>query len=106
MATGPGTIDRHVSSFVPQAAVRFARLVRGRWGGCERRNHRVRDVLFEKGATRCKDLNLNGHLAVLRCALIALKSCHASHLSRPLVMECSGARSIVPCNPACNSSLK
>lgn len=105
-ATGPGTINRHVSSLVPQAAARFARLIRGHWGGCESRNHWVRDVLFEEDATRCKDLNLNGNLAILRCALIALKPRHAAHLSWPEVMERSGARFSIPYNLVCNDTLK
>lgn len=105
-ATGPGTINRHVSSLPPQNAVRFARLIRGHWGGCEIRNHWVRDVLFKEDATRCKDLNLNGNLAVMRCALIGLKSRHAAHLSWPDIMERSGAKFTIPYNLVCYNSLK
>jgi len=87
-STSPGaskesevSVSHYVSSLIPQSAARFARLVRGHWRGCEIRNHWVRDALFEEDATRSKNLNLNGNLAVLRCTLIALKTRHAAHLS-------------------------
>jgi hypothetical protein len=110
--TSPGaepaetTVSRYLSSLVPQCAQRFARLVRGHWGGCEIRNHWVRDALFEEDATRSKNLNLNGNLAVLRCALIALKTRHASHLSWPDVFELSGMKPAVPYNLVCNNAFK
>jgi predicted transposase YbfD/YdcC len=93
-------------ALIPQSAVRFARLVRGHWGGGEIRNHWVRDALFEEDATRSKNLNLNGNLAVLRCALIALKSRHASQLSWPTIFELSGLKPAVPYNLVCNNTLK
>jgi predicted transposase YbfD/YdcC len=55
----------YLSSLIPQSATRFARLVRGHWGGAEIRNHWVCDALFEEDSTRSK--NLNANLAVLRC---------------------------------------
>jgi predicted transposase YbfD/YdcC len=112
-STSPGaskesveTVSHYLSSLVAQAAVRFARLVRGHWGGCEIRNHWVRDALFEEDATRSKNLNLNGNLAVLRCALIALKTRHANHLSWPSVFELSGLRPAIPYNLVCNNAFK
>jgi predicted transposase YbfD/YdcC len=100
------TISHYLGSLVPQTAERFAQLVRGHWGGCEIRNHWVRDAQFEEDATLSKNLNLNGNLAVLRCALIALKSRHASHLSWPAIFELSGTRSAIPYNMVCNNAFK
>ena len=100
------TVSYYLSSLKPQSAARFARLVRGHWGGCEIRNHWVRDALFEEDATRSKNLNLNGNLAVLRCALIALKTRHANHLSWPTVFELSGLRPAIPYNLVCNNAFK
>jgi hypothetical protein len=112
-STSPGggksseeTVSHHLGSLVPQATARFARLVRGHWGGCEIRNHWVRDALFGEDATLSKNLNLNGNLAVLRCALIALKARHASHLSWPAIFELSGTKSSIPYNMVCNNDFK
>lgn len=103
---GEVTVSHYVSSLIPQSAVRFARMVRGHWGGCEIRNHWVRDALFEEDATRSKNLNLNGNLAVLRCAVIALKARHASHLSWPTIFELSGLKPAIPYNLVCNNAFK
>ena len=100
------TVSHHLSSLVPQNAERFARLVRGHWGGCEIRNHWVRDTQFKEDATLSKNLNLNGNLAVLRCAVIALKSRHASHLSWTAIFELSGTRFAIPYNLVCNNAFK
>jgi len=48
--------------------------IRSHWGGCEIRNHWVRDAIFEEDSTRSKNVNLNGNLAILRGALVALKA--------------------------------
>lgn len=100
------TESHYVSSLIPQSAVRFAQLIRGHWGGCEIRNHWVRDALFEEDATCSKNLNLNGNLAVLRCALMALKASYASHLSWPTIFELSGLNPAVPYHLVCNNALK
>jgi predicted transposase YbfD/YdcC len=100
------TVSHYLSTLVPQRAERFARLVRGHWGGCEIRNHWVRDALFEEDATRSKNLNINGNLAVLRCALIALKARHATHLSWPAIFELSALKASIPYNLICNNTLK
>ena len=112
-STSPGagnpsevTVSHYLGSLVPQNAQRFARLVRGHWGGCEIRNHWVRDAQFEEDATLSKNLNLNGNLAVLRCALIALKTRHATHLSWPAIFELSGTKSSIPYNMVCNNAFK
>ena len=67
------TVSYYLSSHHPRRAEFFAGFRRGHWGGCEIRNHWVRDAIFEEDSTRSKNLNLNGNLAVLRAALIALK---------------------------------
>jgi predicted transposase YbfD/YdcC len=100
------TVSHYLSSLVPQRAERFAQLVRGHWGGCEIRNHWVRDALFEEDATRSKNLNLNGNLAVLRCALIALKSRIASALPWPALFELSTMRPALPYNMVCKNTCK
>jgi len=112
-STSPGaskesevTVSHYLGSLIAQSAARFARLIRGHWGGCEIRNHWVRDALFDEDATRSQNLNLNGNLAVLRCAVIALKARHASHLSWPTIFELSGLRPAIPCNLVCNNALK
>ena len=84
------TVSHYLGSLIAQRRADFARLIRGHWGGCEIRNHWVRDALFDEDATRSRNLNLNGNLAVLRCALIALKARHATHLSWPEIFELSG----------------
>ena len=103
---GEATISYHVSSLVPQQAKRFAELIRGHWGGSESRNHWVRDALFEEDATRSTDKHLNGNLAVLRCALIALKSRHADSYSWPALFELSGLKPQVPYNLISNNTFK
>ena len=100
------TISHYLSSLIPQAVARFAHLERGHWGGCEIRNHWVRDVLFKEDATLSKNLNLNGNLAVMRCAVIALKARHVSHLSWPTIFELSGLSPAIPYNMVCNNALK
>jgi predicted transposase YbfD/YdcC len=103
---GEETVSHYVSTLVPQRAKRFAQLVRGHWGGCEIRNHWVRDALFEEDKTLSKNQHLNGNLAVLRCALISLKSRLAPHLSWPALFELSGLKTTVPYNIICNNTFK
>jgi len=99
-------VSHYLSSLPPRPAECFAKLVRGHWGGCEIRNHWTRDVLFEEDATRSRNLNLNGNLAVLRCALIALKARLAAHLPWPEIFELSGMRTSVPFNMICKNTFK
>jgi hypothetical protein len=61
---------------------------------------------FKENATLSKNLNLNGNLAVLRCAVIALNSRQASHLSWPAIFELSGTRFAIPYNLVCNNAFK
>lgn len=88
--------SHYASSLPPRKAQHFANLIRGHWGGSESRNHWVRDALFEEDRTRSKNLNLNGNLATLRCALIALKSRLAPQLSWPELMEQSSLNPSIP----------
>lgn len=104
--TAEETVSHYISTLAPQSAPRFAQLVRGHWGGCEIRNHWVRDALFEEDKTRSKNQNLNGNLAVLRCALIALKSRLAPQASWPTIFELSGMKITVPYNMICNNTFK
>ncbi|MFT6862048.1 MAG: hypothetical protein ACJAVK_000602 [Akkermansiaceae bacterium] len=100
---GEQTLSHYVSTLVPQRAQRFAQLVRGYWGGCEIRNHWVCDALFEEDKTLSKNKHINGNLAVLRCALISLKSRLVSHLSWPALCELSGLKTTVPFTIVCKT---
>ena len=55
-------------------AEHFARLARGHWGGCEIRNHWIRDHCMREDKTRSKNYKLNCALAGLRVCLITIKS--------------------------------
>ena len=105
-AAAEPTASHYLSSLPPRRAEYFAKLVRGHWAGCEIRNHWTRDALFEEDATRSRNLNLNGNLAVLRCALIALKSRLAPHLPWPRIFELSAMRTSVPFNMVCKNTFK
>lgn len=95
-----------MSSHPPRDASFFAALIRGHWGGCEIRNHWVRDEIFEEDATRSKVLNLNGNLAVLRSCLIALKARLAPDLSWPFLHELSAMKPSLPYNLICKNIFK
>lgn len=100
------SLSHYLSSLPPGGAQRFASLIRGHWGGSEIRNHWVRDALFEEDRTRSKNLNLNGNLAVLRCALIALKSRLAPELSWPRLFEQADRKPSIPINMVQRNSFK
>jgi predicted transposase YbfD/YdcC len=103
----PGeSISYYLSSHPPRCAESFAGLVRGHWGGCEIRNHWVRDAIFEEDSTRSKNLNLNANLAILRAALIALKSRLAPDKSWPFIRELSAMKVSLPYNLVCNNLFK
>ena len=97
------SVSHYVSSHSPKRAEFFAELVRGHWGGCEIRNHWVRDALFEEDSTRSKNVNLNGNLAVLRGSLIALKSRLAPDKSWPFIRELSSMKISLPYNIICKN---
>lgn len=106
-ATEPeASTSYYLSSHHPRRAEFFAELIRGHWGGCEIRNHWVRDAIFEEDSTRSKNLNLNGNLAVLRAALIALKSRLAPTKSWPFIRELSSMKISLPYNMICKNLFK
>lgn len=96
----------YLSSHPPRRAEFFAHLIRGHWGGCEIRNHWVRDALFEEDSTRSKNINLNGNLAVLRSALIALKAALAPGKTWPFIRELSSMKVSLPYNLVCKNLFK
>lgn len=100
------TVSYYLSSHSPGRAEFFADLVRGHWGGCEIRNHWVRDAIFEEDATRSKNVNLNGNLAILRGALIALKSRLVPDKSWPFIRELSSMKISLPYNMICKNLFK
>ena len=65
----------------------FGDLARGHWGGCEIRNHWVRDSQMLEDRTRIRHYNINANLATLRSAILAIKAKLLSHLSWPQVIE-------------------
>jgi predicted transposase YbfD/YdcC len=100
------TAAYYLSSHHPRRAEFFADLIRGHWGGCEIRNHWVRDALFDEDSTRSKNLNLNGNLAVLRGSLIALKATLAPDKTWPLIRELSSMKISLPYNMICKNLFK
>lgn len=85
-----------MSSRAPGAAATFAGYVRGHWGGCEIRNHWVRDALWKEDKTRSRNWNLNANLAVLRAALIALRSESLPNSTWPEIFEDSAFKPALP----------
>jgi len=100
------TVSYYLSSHHPRRAEFFAELIRGHWGGCEIRNHWVRDAIFEEDSTRSKNVNLNGNLAILRGALIALKSRLVPDRSWPFIRELSSMKISLPYNMICKNLFK
>jgi len=70
------TIAFYTTSHPPVegCARRFAALARGHWGGCESRNHWVRDACMREDNTRSKNYNINCNLSALRVCLVAIKA--------------------------------
>lgn len=68
------TVRHYISSHSPGdfSAARWHRLIRGHWGGVENRNHWSRDAIWREDATRSRNPNLVGNLALLRNALLAI----------------------------------
>lgn len=95
MVEGEDPISFYLSSRLPGAAEIFAHLIRGHWGGCEIRNHWVRDELWEEDQTRSRNWNLNANLAILRVALISVRFRQGVTRSWPDIFEHCG-HSTVP----------
>ena len=100
------TLSCYLSSRPPASAALFARHIRGHWGGCEIRNHWVRDALWNEDQTRSKNWNLNANLAILRAGLIALRAECAPHLSWPALFELSSFKPSIPFNLITQHRLK
>jgi hypothetical protein len=64
----------YISSHEPEehTPAQWHRLIRGHWGGVENRNHWSRDAIWREDATRSRNANLVGNLALLRNTLLAL----------------------------------
>ena len=100
------TVSYYLSCHPPRRAEFFAELIRGHWGGCEIRNHWVRDAIFKEDATRSKNIHLNGNLAILRGALISLKGRLAPDKSWPFIHEASSMKPSIPFNMICKDLFK
>lgn len=90
------TTSYYLSSRLPGLAEDFAAAIRGHWGGCEIRNHWVRDALWGEDQTRSKCWHLNASLAVLRAALIAVRVQRAAHLNWPAFFELAAFQPAFP----------
>ena len=68
------TVRYYISSHDPtdHSKAGWLRLIRGHWGGVENRNHWSRDAIWREDATRSRNSNLVGNLALLRNALLAV----------------------------------
>jgi predicted transposase YbfD/YdcC len=100
------TVSYYLSCHHPRRAEFFAELIRGHWGGCEIRNHWVRDAIFDEDSTRSKNVNLNGNLAILRGALITLKARLVPDRSWPFIRELSSMKISLPYNMICKNLFK
>jgi len=92
---GEDPVSYFLGSRLPGPAQPFADLIRGHWGGCEIRNHWVRDALWGEDKTLSGNWALNACLAILRVALISLRFRQGVTLSWPRVFE-KCAHSTVP----------
>lgn len=92
-AKGHATPTRHVYISSLQCYMttpdRFAKLIRGHWGGSEIRNHWIRDHLLREDHTRSKNWNINANLSLMRMAMIHIKPRLLSHMSWPEIIETS-----------------
>jgi predicted transposase YbfD/YdcC len=68
------TTRYYITSHAPheRTEVQWHKLIRGHWGGVENRNHWSKDAIWREDATRSRNPNLVGNLALLRNALLAL----------------------------------
>lgn len=65
----------------------FLEAIRGHWGGCEIRNHWIRDAQWGEDKTRSKNWNINANLAILRATLIALRAALQDPTPWPVFFE-------------------
>lgn len=68
------SVRYYITSLAPaeRTEKHWCQLIRGHWGGVENRNHWSRDAIWREDATRSRNPNLVGNLALLRNALLAL----------------------------------
>lgn len=68
------TVRYYISSHEPadRSLAQWQYLIRGHWGGVENRNHWSRDAIWREDATRSRNANLVGNLALLRNALLVV----------------------------------
>jgi predicted transposase YbfD/YdcC len=66
------TVRYYITSHVPHkyTETQWHQLIRGHWGGVENRNHWSKDAIWREDATRSRNPNLVGNLALLRNALL------------------------------------
>jgi len=76
--TGTTTKESHyyLSSLTPEQLTddKSLALIRGHWGGVEIRNHWRRDALMGEDGSRSRNPNLLANMALIRSALLALRT--------------------------------
>ena len=68
------TMRYYISSHAPgdRTKIQWHKLIRGHWAGVENRNHWSKDAIWREDATRSRNPNLVGNLALLRNALLSI----------------------------------
>lgn len=91
----------YISSHEPNELTQpqWHRLIRGHWGGVENRNHWSRDAIWREDATRSRNPNLVGNLALLRNALLSIAADELeTYGSLPAFTEAMQANQKLPFN--------
>ncbi len=95
------TVRYYIASLSPneRTTAQWHRLIRGHWAGVENRNHWSKDAIWREDATRSRNPNLVGNLALLRNALLALVAEEReTYGSLPAFTEAMQANRIMPFN--------
>lgn len=95
------TMRYYISSHAPgdHTKAQWLRLIRGHWAGVENRNHWSKDAIWREDATRSRNANLVGNLALLRNALLAIVAEEREiYGSLPAFTEAMQAARVLPFN--------
>jgi len=95
------TVRYYISSHSPgdHTQTQWHKLIRGHWAGVENRNHWSKDAIWREDATRSRNPNLVGNLALLRNALLSLVAEeHETYGSLPAFTEAMQANQSLPFN--------
>jgi predicted transposase YbfD/YdcC len=95
------TMRYYISSHAPgdHTPTQWHSLIRGHWAGVENRNHWSKDAIWREDATRSRNPNLVGNLALLRNALLAIVAGEReTYGSLPAFTEAMQANRVLPFN--------